>query len=319
MDDTPETASGEKASRILSDGSAEATHVTPAAAKSGAPPTPPLQPTIVMSRPARKGPGNMLWLVLLLLLVIAAAAAAVWFYWLRGEQQAITVPSPTPTPIAWAGAWARTDGTGGGLVVEGDATTYRVTAYDEALQPGDTVDAVESADGRELLWALPSQFAIDGPAGPSEATLAIGSDPDTATFRIVGADQTTVSLPVQRVSALAPTTPSADPTPTEPTPEPDPTSAGQARRQQTIDSITSIQAGIAAWAAANGGTYPMPADVRESGAVAQYVDPWPPNPYVPEQPMEPGTDPGDYRYERLDGGQLFRLTGFLDNGAFVVP
>ena len=319
MDDTPGTAPGEESTRILNEESAESTRVTPTAAGSGAPPAPPMQPTIVMSRPARKGPGNMLWLVLLLLLVIAAAAAAIWFYWLRGEQEATTVPSPTPAPIAWAGAWARTDGTGGGLVVEGDATTYRVTAYNGALQPSDTVDAVESADGRELLFALPSHFTFDGPAGPSEAALTIGSDPGTATFRVVGADQTTVSLPVQRVATLTPTAPSADPTATEPAPDPGPTSAEQALRQQTIDAITSIQAGIAAWAAANGSVYPMPADARESGTVAQYVDPWPVNPYAPGQPMEPGTDPGDYTYERLDGGRSFRLAGYLDNGAFIVP
>ncbi len=319
MDDTPGTASDEESTRIQSDESAEATRVTPAAPESGAPPAPPMQPTIVMSRPARRGPGNTLWLLLLLLIVIAAAAAASWFYWLRGEQEAIIVPSPTPTPVAWAGAWARTDGAGGGLVVEGEATTYRVTVYDEALQPSDTVDAVTSADGRELLFALPSHFTFDGPAGPSEATLTIGSDPDTATFRVVGGDQATVSLPVRRVSTLTPTAPTAGPTPTEPAPDPSPTSTEHVLRQQTIDAITDIEAGIAAWAAANGGAYPMPADVRESGAVAQYVDPWPANPYAPGQPMEPGTDPGDYTYERLDGGQSFRLAGFLDNGAFIVP
>jgi hypothetical protein len=254
------------------------------------------------------------------------AVAAVWYVLFRGEQQVTPAPSPSPTPIAWAGAWARTEGLGGGLIVKGSGDTYEATAYDGALQPSDTVPA--TVDGAELRFTLPAQFSFGGPTGPLEATLAIGSDPDTASLRVTGADGTTLAMPLQRVPSLTPATPTTSPSPTptptptlspSPSPSPSASPSQQALRQQMIDAIGSVQAGIAAWAAANGGMYPMPADVREGGAVAQYVDPWPVDPWAPGRFLAPGADPGNYTYEQLEGGQSYTLTGFLDNGSYVVP
>lgn len=316
-EDVTRVLPGEEPTRVLSGETAEETRVMPGAAGAEPPPPPP-RPTVVMSRPARKSPGSVWW-ILLLLFLAAVTVAAIWFFFgFRGEQVVTPTPSPTPTPVAWAGAWARTDGIGGGLVVQGSADAYHVTAYDGALQPSGTVAAVVGNDSRELRFTLPAQFSFGGPAGPLAATLTVGDDLDTATFRVTGADKTSVSMPLQRVPSLTPTVPTTTPTPSA-SPSPSPTPSEPALRQQMIEAITSIQAGVVAWAAANGDVYPMPADVREGSAVAQYVDPWPVNPYAPDRPMEPGAEPGNYTYEQLGGGQGFKLTGYLDNGAFVVP
>ena len=320
----------EAGTRIWSGGDATETRVMPAgAAGAGAPPPPPAaqpqpqpQPTLIMSRPTHRSPGSVWWIVLLLVLAVLAVAA-VWYFWLRGGQEAAPAPSPSPTPVASAGAWARTDGLGGGLIIEGGGETYQATAYDGALQPTDTVTAVTAADGTELRFTLPAS-SFGGPAGPLEATLTIGNDPDTASLRLAGAEGTTLAMPLRRVPSLTPAVPTASPTPTpSPTPttttSPSPSPSQEALRQQMIAAIGSVQAGIEAWATANGGTYPMPADVREGGAVAQYVDPWPVDPWAPAQFLAPGVEPGGYSYEQLEGGLSYTLKGFLDNGSYVVP
>jgi hypothetical protein len=85
------------------------------------------------------------------------------------------------------------------------------------------------------------------------------------------------------------------------------------------DGIIRLQVGILTWATNNGNVYPAPADVAQGGGVAQYVDPWPTNPYT-NAPMAPGAQPGDFSYEQLNGGQAYRLTGFLSQGqTYVVP
>jgi hypothetical protein len=120
--------------------------------------------------------------------------------------------------------------------------------------------------------------------------------------------------------ATSPSAASATPSPTwSASPSPGPSESGQDLALQLIAAVEQIQAGVEAWSQANGGTYPLPADVRADAAVAAYVDPWPMNPYAPGLPMAPGTEPGDYTYRYLDGGLSYELTGYLDNGAFVVP
>ena len=316
----------EAGTRIWNGDDADATTrvIRDGAAGTGAPPPAPPQPqpTLVMSRPTHRDPGSVWWIVLLLILAVLAAAA-VWYFWLRGGQETTPAPSPSPTPAAWAGAWARTGGLGGGLIIEGGGETYRATAYDGALQPSDTVAAVTTASGAELRFTLPPS-SFGGPAGPLEATLTIGSDPDSASLRLTGADGTALTMPLRRVPSLTRASPTTSPTPTPtPTPtttaSPSPSPSQEALRQQMIAAIGSVQAGIEAWATANGGTYPMPADVREGGAVAQYVDPWPVDPWAPAQFLAPGVKPGGYSYEQLEGGLSYTLKGFLDNGSYVVP
>ena len=67
---------------------------------------------------------------------------------------------------------------------------------------------------------------------------------------------------------------------------------------------------------------PLPdagADVGEGGGIASYVDPWPVNPYS-GQPMKPGTQPGDFIYEQLNGGAGYKLTGYISDGlTYTVP
>lgn len=290
----------------------------------GAEGAPAPQPRLVMSRPEGRGPGNAWWIILVLLVLAALAATAVWYFAFRGDDEAAPKPAPSPTPseVAWAGAWGRTDGAGGGLMVEGSSGSYRVTAYNAALQPGETVDAVPGDDGRELRFTLPAQFSLGELGGPLEAVLRAGQDPDSATLSVTGAGGATASAPLARVPALQPASPAPSPLlPSSPasSASPSPSDSGQSLALQMIDAIERIQAGIEAWSRANNGTYPLPADVRAGASVAPYVDPWPMNPYAPGLLMAPGTEPGDFTYRYLDGGLGYELTGYLDHGAFVVP
>ena len=86
-----------------------------------------------------------------------------------------------------------------------------------------------------------------------------------------------------------------------------------------VAAIAKLQVGIVAWAADSNNLYPAPQDVVEGGGLAQYVDPWPTNPFT-SQPMAPGTAPGSYVYEQISGGQSYKLTGYLSNGlTYSVP
>src|SRR5450756_2036622 len=120
-------------------------------------------------------------------------------------------------------------------------------------------------------------------------------------MKVTGANQTTVVVPLERVAALVPVSPSASPTVTPmTTPTTSPSSSPSASPkagtdQQVIDAIGKLQVGVITWATNNNNLYPTPADVSEAGGIASYVDPWPTNPYT-DQPMKPGTQPGDYTY-----------------------
>ncbi len=73
------------------------------------------------------------------------------------------------------------------------------------------------------------------------------------------------------------------------------------------------------WAANNGDLYPMPADVGQTGGIAQYVVPWPVNP-VTNQPMVQGGAVGNYTYQQINGGQSYTLVGHLSNGvSYTLP
>ena len=177
------------------------------------------------------------WFVVAVVVLVAAAAA--WFFLLRQEETVAPVvspsarpslsssplpsyslspspsssplpslsssplpsfsPSASPSPVAWAGAWGRIDGVGGGLVVAGTAGAYDVTFYDGALRLGASVPATQGTDGRQLQFTMPSQFSISGPSGPFEATLTLGDTFGTATLTITAANQTTVLIPFRRV------------------------------------------------------------------------------------------------------------------------
>jgi len=309
------------ATRVMSGEAIAATRVMPAAGGSGSPPPPPPrpQPMLMMSRPPKQS-SNTLWIVLVVVLLALVAAAAAWFFLLRNEGE-----TPAPQPSAafdWVGAWGRTDGGGGGVVVEPSGKDYQVTVYGSTLQVLGT--AAATPKGKDLTFALESAESVGGLPGPFQITLAAGPGQDLADMKVTGSNQTTVIVPLQRVAALVPVSPSPSPTVT-PTPTPTPSSSPSASpttstdQQQVIDGIVKLQTGVITWATNNNNLYPAPADVSQTGAVAAYVNPWPTNPYT-GQPMKPGTQPGDYTYEQLDGGAGYKLTGFISNGlAYTVP
>jgi hypothetical protein len=311
----------EGATHVMSGEAADVTRVMPAAGGAEAPPPPRPQPTLMMSRPEKEGSVTRWWIVLAIVVLVGAGAAALWFFVLRDDS------APAPPPVAWSGAWGRVDGVGGGLVVEKTGSGYRVTAYDSSLRPSGTAAATTSSDGRQLLFTLPAQSSFGGITGPLRSTLTIGSSRDSATLRMTGASQTSISMPLQRVLALVPVSPSASPSPSV-TASPSPSSTGSpspssspigAADQQVIDAVIKIQVGVITWATNNNNLYPMSAEVSQSGGVAQYVNPWPTNPFT-GQAMAPGTGPGGYTYEQLNGGQGYKLTGYLDKGlTYTVP
>ena len=305
----------DEATRVMSGEAADATRVLPAAG--GAPPPPPTrpQPTLMMSRPPSRESSNTWWIVLLVIVLALIAGAAVWYFLIRDTS------TPAPAPAAtfdWVGAWARTDGTGGGLVIEKTGATYRVTAYDPAL----SVLGVGSAapQGKNLVFTLDTQQAVAGLPGPYKITLTSGPGTNAASMHITGANSTTLIIPLKRVPALVPVTPTPSPSPTatptpttSPTTSPSPSTSPTSNDQLVIQAIQKIQVGVVTWATNNNNLYPTPADVTASGGVAGYVNPWPTNPFT-GQPMQPGTAPGDYTYEQLNGGAGYKLTGYIGNG-----
>ena len=301
------------ATRIMSGEAADETRVMPAG-DAAPPPPPPLrpQPTLMMSRPPKRSSSRW-WIVLVVVLLALVAAAAAWYFLIRDEG---ATPAPKPSPsFDWVGAWGRTDGTGGGVVVAPSGKDYQVTVYGSTLQVLGT--AVATPKGNDLTFALQSNESVAGLPGPFQITLEAGSTKDLADMKVTGGNQTTVIVPLKRVAALVPVSPSPSPTVT---PSSSPSASPSAGTdQQVIDAIVKLQTGVITWATNNNNFYPAPADVSQAGGVAAYVNPWPTNPYS-GQPMKPGTGPGDYTYEQLNGGAGYKLTGYVSNGlTYVVP
>jgi hypothetical protein len=313
------SATDADATHVMSGEAADETRVMPAAGDAASPPPPPRpRPTLMMSRPPSPSSGRW-WIVLVFVILALVAAAAVWYFLIRDTN---STPAPQPSPTSdWVGAWGRTDGTGGGVVVEQSGKNYQVTVYGSTLQLLGT--AVATPHGTDLTFTLQSSETIGGLPGPFQITLQPGSGKDTAQMKVTGANQTTVIVPLKRVVALVPVTPTSSPTVT-PTSTPTPSSSPSASPtggadQQVIDAIVKLQTGVITWSTNNNDLYPPSAEVTQAGGVASYVDPWPSNPYT-GQPMKPGTQPGDYTYEQLNGGAGYKLTGYISNGTtYTVP
>lgn len=322
----------EDATRVMADDTAGPTRVMPAGDAAAPPPPRDPQPTLVMSsRPPREG-SSAGWIVVIVILVALAAAAAAWYFLIR-DQGTEPAPTPTPTPtvaFGWVGAWAPTDGSGGGIVVQQTSGEYQITVYDTMVRVLGSAAAAE--EGEDLTFALETSESLAGVPGPYDAVLSPGASADEVKMSVTGANGTTVSMPLGRVPALVPVTPSSSPSPSvtpspsaTPTlspsssPSPSPSATQSAEAQQVIDGIDRIQAGIMTWSTNNNGLYPAAQDVTADGDVAQFVDPWPTNPYD-GQPMSPGTSPGAYIYEQLDGGAGYQLTGYVSGGlTYTVP
>ena len=320
----------EQPTTVMGGADAGATQVMPGAGAATPPPVPPRPtPTLMMSRPPQhESSGKSWWIVLVVVILAAAAAAGLWYFVFRNKN-ATPAPTPTPTPTAtasavkWGGAWGRTDGVAGGLVVEQSGTAYHVTVYDSGLQPTGTAPGSVSADGKQLSFTLPAASSFNTMPGPLTGVLTIQPGDQTALLTMTAANQTSVTMPLKRVLALVPGTPTASPTPSpsptvtgSPSPSTSPISDVD---QKIIAGLTKIQTGVTTWAANNGGLYPLPADAGQTGGVAQYVVPWPVNP-VTSQPMSQGGAVGYYTYQQINGGQSYTLVGHLSNGvSYTLP
>jgi len=321
----------EDATRVAAGETEMPTRAMPAGGGAVPPPRPPgPQPTLVMSsRPSREGSSTG-WIVVVVILVALAAAAAAWYFLIR-DQGAQPAPTPTQTPtatpaFAWVGAWAPSDGSGGGIVLQEGSGGYQVTVYDTMVRV--IGSAVATEKGTDLGFTLETSEPLAGIPGPYDVVLAPGAGAEEIRMSVTGANDTTISMPLARVPALVPVTPSSSASPST-TPSPSvspsfspsgsPSPSTSPELQQVMDGIDAIEAGIIAWAGDNSGLYPPAQDVTDGGGVAQFVDPWPTNPYD-GQPMKPGTGPGEYIYEQLNGGTAYRLTGHVSGGlTYVVP
>jgi hypothetical protein len=95
----------------------------------------------------------------------------------------------------------------------------------------------------------------------------------------------------------------------------------QANQGAVRDGVTSIQAGIEAWAVEHDGRYPAPGRVRHAGltSAAGYplVDPWPQNPYAGGA-MTQGRGEGQFLYVRGPKGGSYTLTGYGPGGVLLI-
>jgi hypothetical protein len=95
----------------------------------------------------------------------------------------------------------------------------------------------------------------------------------------------------------------------------------QAEERAVRDGVTSIQAGVEAWAVEHGGRYPVPGRVTQarltSAAGSPLVDPWPQNPYAGGA-MTQGRGEGQFLYVRGPQGRSYTLTGYGPGGVLLV-
>jgi len=258
-----------------------------------------------------------LWLVLAVAAVAVLAVALVWAFALRddGEQ--------------FVGNWAPVSGEGGGYVIEATDGGFDVSVYDAELALTGTYPATR--DGDTLTFRFTD---TQTQLGLVEATLTYVEDRDVLVQRLAATGEEGAAVEFVRVDALqAAATPSPTPMPTStptasptaspsgsPSLTPSPTSTDTTQYDgQVQNGIVAIQVGVLNWAQANGNLYPPVGEVTQSGGVAQYVSPWPTNPFT-GQPMAPGDQEGDYTYEQLNGGQGYKIIGHLTDGLpFTVP
>lgn len=86
-----------------------------------------------------------------------------------------------------------------------------------------------------------------------------------------------------------------------------------ARDEAAKAGILAIETGIAAYVATSQAAPPL----VDAATLGSFVSPWPTNPWTNE-PMAPGTDPGEYSYQNL-GGTSYSLVGHLSDGDYSRP
>jgi hypothetical protein len=277
------------------------------------PPAPPLgapapQPQV---RLARSSKGTPLWPLLLIAGLAVLLLVAAWFFLVRPQDDA----------GVFVGSWTPVQGTGGGLVIkqDGDVT---ISVYDPQLS--EAAASAASVDGDSLTTDELdlSSLGLEGAGAPASAVLTHDADRDILVVELDGDEARAYEFARTDVLQRAPDQQTPAPPPSTPTPTATPTPTGSPAAtadQVVIAGINKIQIGVMQWAANSNGVYPAESEVSATGGVAQYVDPWPVDPYT-NQPMTAGTAPGSYTYEQLDGGTAFSLTGYLGNNlSYTVP
>jgi hypothetical protein len=306
-----------EATSVLRDRPEEATRVLPAEEPTrimhdatDEPAQPLHQPTVTMTR--RPSSHRTWWWVVVALLILAAAVIAA-FLLLRPDNDATAGQD-------YIGTWMPADRGGGGLVIKRNADAFTVTAYDSQIQPIGSGEATLIEN--QLRLKLPATAFDAQDSGTMTVTISHIAAQDSLHLVAQAVGATRVERDYLRTDVLQPASATVAPVPTPtPTPSatPSPTTSGSPSTtadQQITAGLAQIRGGVTAWAAATNGVYPAATEVTSTGGVAQYVSPWPVNP-VTGQPMAAGTAPGDYTYEQLDGGQHYRLTGYLSNGDLV--
>ena len=95
----------------------------------------------------------------------------------------------------------------------------------------------------------------------------------------------------------------------------------QANERAVRDGVTSIQAGVEAWAVEHDGRYPASGRVTQSGLTSAdgypFVDPWPQNPYAGGA-MVQGRGEGQFLYVRGPKGRSYALTGYGPGGVLLI-
>jgi hypothetical protein len=95
----------------------------------------------------------------------------------------------------------------------------------------------------------------------------------------------------------------------------------QADERAVRDGVTSIKAGVEAWAAEHDGGYPAAGRVRQAGltsaAGSPLVDPWPRNPYAGGA-MTQGGGEGQFIYVRGPEGRSYTITGHGPGGVPLI-
>lgn len=289
----------------------------PSEGLASSPPAPPFAPVPRVITPSGgDDKRTTIWLIIALAALAVLAVVLVWAFVVHdsGEE--------------FVGNWAPVEGGGGGLVVTLRDGDFEVAMFDEDLDLMGTYPAARDGD------ALTFRFTdTQSGRGLMKATLTHDEERDVLTLRLTTADAQGAAQEYVRVDALeAAATPTPTPTPTasatpSPSPSPSPTSSlsptpsptGTDAAQKDADVLTganAINAGVLAWSQANGNVFPTADEVAQSGAVGQYVSPWPLNPFT-GQPMAPGTEPGDYTYEQLNGGQDYKLVAYRADGELI--
>ena len=129
------------------------------------------------------------------------------------------------------------------------------------------------------------------------------------------------------VTSQSPISSTSAPMPSQPTPLMSRRPAGSSRTWWVVLAavLLALVASVAVWyfLLHDGAGEPTPAADRQTmdavGRLQVGIITWATNPYT-GQPMKPGTSPGDYTYQQVNGGAGYQRTGYLSNGlAYTVP